>query len=426
MKKGRKLLILFLILILSMSLFSCDLLSSSTNTDIDTDVIKVAKPEFNLAMQNYDELSAKNSVFEGKVVMSMYGKVDEDTNEATTYTAGQELTLNRIENDNKIYIDGDLNSCDVCDYISTLVGFVRSNLLDDNEIFDVSTTEYINDALGYLLGTNSLEFEIGYDGVGTYNAISNVITDGETKTSSVAINDEYINYELTNNLIDAEINLSDYLMYSTFVNFGSASDWIDCDSASKYYTDTIADYEMSASSEKIYDFIFGLVEDYIVSLDIDAYEAEIQKYDECIGYIKNWVSVGESSVYATVNEDNLPVNMDTSIQINININKDELKTVIYTLIGDSDKADKIWTTSLEFLLSSMFRGTNGETGLIGISFDISMKEAYNYDDESVSLENVNQALFIDAEEFVEGRVSYTIENMANLIVDEEIEQEELE
>lgn len=393
----RKILLAIMIIALCAVMTSCDLFSKTPRSD----EFKVAKPDFNLAMENYENAPVKKSSLEGKIVLTFHGK----NTDVTKRTAGQALILNRIENNGKIYMDGSLNSCDLNDTINALIKAAKISI---DTLGDKRTANILKDALNYLDGTTRLQFSSGYDGSSSYNFKGSVRTGSKNNEIYYATDDEFISYELLKNKINAEIKISDYMMFSTFVDFSSSANWINEDTASKFFNaaNNICNYEMSARSEKLYNYILGLSQKYIAGLDPEKYASEIRKYNECLVYMKNWLKIGDSTVSATVNSDNLPVTMNTSIRISLDIPLNELQTVINIICNEED-AKKI-TTVVDKIKTAGFRGLNGEEERIGISFDVSLSEKFYYDEESVSLSNIDADLFINAKETKPGRISYII------------------
>lgn len=404
MKGWRKVTVIIAALVLVAGLVSCDLFSSD-GSGKDNGGTKVNKPEFSVALSNYNDLTARRSVADGKIVLSLYGVKNYNTGSVKTFTAGQKLNITRIENDSKIYMEGELRSTDLNEDMRDILGAIKLTIGNALSGAEGAAVENI---LGYLNGTNSMRFNLGYDGIGSYNAKGNIINGAGSNEIYVATNDDFINYELTKKLIGVDFQISDYLMFSTFVNFNGAAGWISGDGASAYLDNAKNQYNyiLSANNEKIYNYIFGLISQYAEGLDLERYAADAQKYNECIGFIKKWVSIGDSTVSAAVNKDNLPLSMSTSIRVNVNIKVSELRTVIHILIDDEAKANKIWNPALEVLLDAVFRGINDERGYIGASLDISLNEEFSYDAESVSLEGMDPDLFISASDEKAGRVSY--------------------
>lgn len=389
-RQWHKVIILAMTFILVMSLCSCDLLSWGGKNN-STNEKKVAKPEFSIAMANYETLDAKKSEFEGKVVITFYGK--------STFTAGQAVSLTRIQNGNKTYIDGSIKSCDldnIDSIINPLIAILPLNIKDKAE-----------NVKGYLNGTNSAEFLFGHDSVtSSYNFKGNLKKADKTDAVYYATNDEFINNKLQEISINSNLKLSDYLMFSTFVNFSKDGGWIGGDEASAFYDNVsaLSNYQMSASNEKIYNYVLDTIENFIGSLDITKYESDIKRYNEYIGMIKSWITLDNSTVNASVDKNNLPVKMNTTTRVNININTAQFIDII-TEICDLDTAKELFF--LNYILS-MFKGTNNEENTLGISLDITMDETFRYDEENINLDVVDQDLFLDAKVEKAKRVSYIV------------------
>lgn len=404
MKSIRKITVLILALVLVASLCSCDLFSSGKSDDSNTGGQKVAKPEFTLALSNYQSLTAKRSDFDGKVVFTLYGKPNAKGS-GSPYTAGQKVTMKRIQNGSKVYIDGEVGSCD-------LNGDMRSFLLSLKAVvgsfLSKKEADTVKNVIGYLDGTNTVSFLLGYDEKTTsYNfkgSIFQVLNKDVIKKDEVylAVNDEYIQSFFDNKNIDINLELEKYLMFSTFVNFNKEAGWISKDTASGFFdtVNAVCNYQLNAASDKIYNYIVNTVENFFGSLDVAKYASDIRKYNECINIVKSWISMGESTVNATVNKDNLPVKMQTAIRINININIEQLIQVLNIIFEES-------TETIRGLINNIITSKFGDNTL-SMSVDISFDETFKYNEKSVSLDDADLDLFIDAKEEKEGRISYII------------------
>jgi hypothetical protein len=391
----RKIVILILALILLASLSSCDLFTFGSGDNIDDE--KVAKPEFKLAMDNYNTLNPKSSEFEGKILISLYGKDNK------TYSAGERLNLQRIQNGNKIYVDGSISNENNTDNMQALLMTIK-------ELFPQNASSILKSAIGYLDGTQSAGFSLGYDNTNSsYNLKAKLKNDIKTESIYYATNNEFVMNELLTKNINSSINVNDYLMFSTFVDFNNGSGWISSDEASAFFDNAkeLGNYQMSVNGQKVYGYIIERMEGFIKSLTGEKFANDLEKYNECIDIIKDWVSIGESSTTASVNKNNLPVRMQTKTRINISFDIVELEEVLYKIYKDDESIASIMEKikiPIGFILQSH---------TINMSIDLSFDESFKYDEESVSLDTVDQGLFIDAKEKMKGRVSYIIDENSN-------------
>ncbi|MFA6867142.1 MAG: hypothetical protein WCR54_06455 [Clostridia bacterium] len=399
MKATKHLLIIIMIFGLAISLFAC---KESTPT-----VQKEAKPAFNAALTNYETLENKGSDFEAKFIVTLYGKVTEaedGTQNQTKFTVGQHIQLNRIKNGKKIYIAGELGSCDVSSDVSMLIssvsGFSKSNSdkPDDNDKKDDDITLLKK----YLDGEILVNFKIGYDGNGNYNAKVAIKNDTIDEHRWIGTNQDNINKFLDYIKFENTINLSQYLMFSTYINPDEKS-WIDKDSASMFWCDSLDayNYEMQINDDQLIDSIFSVIDKYVGYFDNTEYATEIEKYNKYIGYLHNWISIGDNGIAATVNENGLPIDMTTSATLYANIDIKELKTII----GDTMSEDDADTANsfINFASLLLLRGINGEKDKFGISFQIILDEKYLYNDADISLKDIDEDMFADCSEDIADR-----------------------
>ena len=411
-RRWRKIAIALLAFILLASLCSCDLLNGG-NTN-NNDEIRAPKPEFKVALDNYGLLKAKRSEFEGSITISIYGKVNDRTGKPNTYSTTQRFDLTRIQNDGKIYVDGNVYNQDSSYNMESLLGSIKSALSEINKL-PRQTLDTITSIIGYLDGTRSANVLLGYDSShSSYNLKGTLKGGKQSDTLYYATNNEYIVNELLHNNIFSNIKFNDYLMFSTFVDFSGNSGWINSDEASSLFDNAkgLCNYQMSANTEKIYNYVIGLVEEYISGLDIEKYGNDIKTYTDCVNIIKGWISIGESNISASVNKDNLPVSMLTTTTININIDINELEEVLNKIFTDEKLVNDI-IKKLE-VTTAFLLGTSS----INMSIGLSLSESFSYDNQSTSLDTVDADLFIDAKEEKAGRVSY--------IVRDDIEEQEQE
>lgn len=398
MKSIRKLLILITVVGFAILLFSC-----KDNTDIPDDA--VSKPAFNAAISKYETLENRGSDLDIKFTVTLYGAVttvtDKKGNESTNqnlFVIGQNIKLRRMQNNGKIYVEGNLSSCDVSDDIMTLINAIVQDDADQN-------SDQMNILKNYLNGNIKINFRLGYDGKGNYNLKLGVKWEDIDSSGWFGVNQSSIDALLAYLKYNQAFDLSEFLMLSTYID-PNDSKWIDEDTASKFWSESLNayNYEMKINDEQLINTIFNTIDGIAMSFDKTEYEDPIKKYNKYSGYLKNWITVGDNGIAATVNENNLPNEMTTCATIFANIDTTELKTIIYDIMPE-DNADESWTL-IKTLSLFLLKGINGENDKIGISLQLLMEENYFYDDENLSLADIEDDMFSDCTVEKENRKTF--------------------
>ncbi len=350
------------------------------------------KPDIKMAMDNYAKLTTKKSEFSGKIILKLFGQKNPTEKEPVSHTIGQEAKLDRIQNNGSTYIEGTLRSCHVTSAVDGLLQLIPDKLFSSLGGSSVNNKSSVK---SYLTGKTYYSLDMGHRN-GNYN-IKTTYHNGEANPQPywAATNDESINAFLTNNSINHKVKISEYLMFSTFIDLSSTSAMAAFDNASKFLsTDTNSFvYNIGANSEKIYQMVFDTIAKYMDFLSDDEYEVFLDMYQTMLPKMKNWVKVGNASVDASVSKNNLPVRMNTKVTVYLDIPLQDLLDMVDILV-ENEKENK----EIKLLLNGanvFLRGREGETGKFSADFDIILDENFVYDDNSCSLDDVETDMFLD-------------------------------
>lgn len=387
----------------------------STRVDESRNTVK---PDIKTAIDNYAKLSMKKSEFSGKVILKMYGQKNPNAAAPLVNTIGQEARLERIQNNGYTYIEGTLKSCNVS---STVDGLL--NLLPDNFYKMIGSGNLKDkDALkSYLKGNTYFSLDMGHKN-GNYN-IKTTYHNGQANPQPywAATDDDSINAFLSNNSINHSIKLSEYLMFSTFLDFSDIISLASYDNASKFLNSDTSTflYNIAANNEKIYQLIFDTIAKYVNFLSSEEYDVFLDMYQTMLPKIKNWVKIGDTSVDASVNKNSLPVRMNTKITVCLDMPLDDLSDMIDILVAEENERKAI-KTSLN-AANIFLRGREGETGKFSVDFDIILDEKFSYDENSCSLEGVENDMFLDIGVENAARDVFKIANKSDIPADSNLD-----
>lgn len=411
-KLNKVVLILILVVSVLLSAATC-----STRVDEDRNTVK---PDIKTALDNYDALVTKKSEFNGKVTMKLFGQLNTRTGEVPLYTVGQEAKLDRILNDGTTYMEGRLGSCNVSDNVTSLIGGLKGVAkaalgLSDKDL------EGINSTVAYLNGYTYYTMNMGHKG-GNYN-IKTTFHDGQASPEPywAATNDDSINAFISNQNINYEIKVSEYLMFSTFMDLSKASKWIVTDNASKFLsTDSHSFfYNIEANNEKIYDMVFDTIAKYVGMLSVNDYVEFLELYTKVLPYLKKWITIGKANVDASVNIDALPTQMTTKTTVYLDMDLKDIFEVVDILIEKKEDNDRM--KAVLNLGNVWLRGRDGLTGKLSMDFDIVLEEKFSYDDASCSLDKADPDMFLEVTAENSSREVYIVAKESAVPNSEELE-----
>lgn len=348
----------------------------------------VVKPDIKAALDNYEKLDTKRSQFDAKLSMKLYGSKPNDSATPITYVIGQQVVLDRILNGGSTYIEGKLNSHNVSENVTGLVSLVKSvpGLSID--------TASINYLLAYLKGTTYFTANMGHK-EGTYN-IKSAYNDGSgiPDVYWAATNDDSINAFISNNNVDLEIKLADYLMFSTYLDLSKTGNFIKSDSASKFFsTETdLFYYNIIANTEELYKLIFDEIAKIAGLFDSEQYLSQIELYEKVLPYLKKWITVKKATVDASVNKDNYPTQMKTSMEIALDFSVNDLYDIVNILITNEEDRNSI--KAMIPVVNAFLKDRNGAIGAFSIDFQLLLEENFLYGEDNCSLEEADSDLFL--------------------------------
>lgn len=398
-----KIVSLILCLVMAAALFACGAEEDNRSN--------IVKPDISKALNDYEQLNIKRSNFAASFSFSLFRNLlDKQTNKRELVPASitERLSLDRIVNGDKIYMDGDLRTSQIDEQIYNLYTALRNFVASMGNGPKYDPAE--DDIATYLNGTTHFDMRLGYAD-GCYNLKASY-EDGSTDPQSFwgATDDENVDKLISLLNLDLDVTLSDYLMTSGLMDLTNASEWISGDAASKYFS-TVSNkfiYNLTADSDKLYALIFSYVDKLAEAFGAEEYAEDLQKFHRVLPYLKKWVSVGPSSVDATVTSSGLPDKMTTAMRVNVNINLTELDEVLYILFP-KDKKDLMVMVNFAVVFLSL-RGVNGEENTLGIAFDLLLEENFLYGAENCALDSVDADLFLPVSEENENRYVFLVKD----------------
>lgn len=398
----KKKLIFVVILVLICSVF-CGILSSCGKKPEESNVA-TAKPDIQTALGNYEKVSVKKSDFSMELTATLHRNVKDPNGKLvpSNFFVKEKLSLVRILNNDKIYVEGSLKTDSITEDLPTTYKSAQRLIRKDYD----SEKDSI---LRYLEGKTYFDAKLGYAD-GSYNLKLATMDDGKAKrnfwgaTDNASVNDLIKSFK-----VDATVDMSKYVMSTGIIDLTEVSDWLSGDAASKYLSPQTKKfiYNITADPEKLNETLFKYIEKFAALFGKEDYAEDLELYAKLLPYIKQWVSFGPSSIDASVSDKGLPEEMTTSMQLNLNINKVQLEEVIGILFENpKDKEKIIGTMNLLFMLLSPTDTDNNASGTLGLTFDFKVKEKFSYDKAACSLEKVDGDLFIPATEDAENRREY--------------------
>ncbi len=348
----------------------------------------LVKPDINTALENYNKLDVRRSQFDVKLIMKLYGVKTSDS-ASVTYDIGQQLFLDRILNKGSTFIDGKLNSYNVSENVTSLFNLVSKLSIDDLPAY------LVNEITAYLTGRTHFTMNMGHR-EGSYN-IKATHHDGRGISDPywVATDDDSINAFISNNNLNLELKIADYLMFSTFLDLSKSSKIINMDNASKFFsTDTnLFNYEILAKTDVIYKMVFDEISRLAGFFNTEEYGEELQIYDSLLPYLKKWITIKNATVDASVNKDNYPTHMKTSFDVAFDFSIADLNNVVNILI--SKEEDRVKAKNMIAIVNTLLKDRRGsKSGEFSIDFQIIMEEKFLYGEENCSLSKVDSDLFL--------------------------------
>lgn len=404
MKRIRKITALILLTVLSVfGLFACK-----------KEPDPVQKPAIAQVLTDYYNAPKKRSVYDASFTMQLYTALVDGN-----ITFGQKLSLDRILNDGKIYSKAELKSHNVS---SRFLGFV--NLI----LKTAGGNDLSSDVFDYVKGDK--KFAGDFSSVnGSYNLrgvfldknetadFNKYKTDG-TEYAWLATSNDYIDVFLADLGYGVNVKLSDWLMFSTPLEFDGI-DWINGDSADTVLgSDGLFQYRMTLDPEKVKAAILSQANEIAADMDQERHRIYLELYEDIMPTVMNWVKVESGTVNATASAEGKLLSIDSAIRAHINVVFDELRVVLRKLIIADNKVrlgsafnpqnpitakqqDDI--NSIISLAQWALRDKNLQQGKATFTFDIATSDRISYDESAVSFASVPQDMLIPAGTSAPGR-----------------------
>lgn len=389
MKVFRKGVVVFLMVVFLLSLMSGCKKAGSKESE---------KPDIHSAFVNYQNCQQKKSEFEGSFKVTMFYE------SGNTLTFGQKLKANRIQNNDRYYVDATLTSDSVSDNLISLINSIAKT---------AGTSIAINqDVKDYLGEKTMFAGRLGYSG-GTYNFKGDYLAQANTPDFLVenkpywyAIDEGSIKNLQTNLGFKGELNPKDYLMFSTMLDFSQESGWISNDSADSFYDEEKQAYVYAITTlgAKIKAFLLNALNDTSKDFDEEQYAKDLQLYAEIIPTVSNWIKTPDAQSQAQVDKEKRLKSFSHSIRIDIDINVDELFDIFELLLPE----EKAKIKAVKFFLDETFASSSGQLGIWTVRIDLAAKENFYYDSQSINLDLVDADMFLDIKENNENRETITI------------------
>ncbi len=387
-------------------------LFTSCKVDIDTSHL-TPKPDVHAALAAYKDYKQKKSVFNAGLKITLF-KPDSG-NTVIPISIGQLLQVDRILNNDKIYMDATLGAAFVSPGFFSMV----DSLTRLAETFDMDVG-LDPEVLSYIRGETQFVGKLGYDGVGNYNGKGDYITKGETPDYKddlgapywAAINDSAILNIQKNMKSGTAYTLKDFLMFSTMIDLSVNDGWVIGDAADKYYNNDSQSYlyAFTTSGAKLKALILDMIGDTSEGFDEEQYAEELRLYADIIPTVSNWISTPNSTINVSLDQASKLKTLSSSIRIDINVKVQEMWDIVALLLPEDQQSI---ITAAKIMLSNFFVAASGEYGTWTIRIDFTTEESFYYDAASISLENVDSDLFIPVSQDVEGRHEIAImENQA--------------
>lgn len=383
MKLFKKIVVLVIMLALSMSIFAGCKKDNDKNKE---------KPDIHAAFMNYEACDKKKSIFEAGIKFTMF------SSDGQPISFGQKLTADRILNNDKIYIEASIGSFGVSDNFIDIVNSINTIM---GLIPNMQSAQIDPEVIAYINAERQFVGKLGYDGAGTYNAKGDYIKKGETpdyldddnKPYWVATDEASI-INIQNNLgYNGGISPKDFLMYSTMIDLDKTAGWIKNDSASLYYDELQQAYlySITTAGAKLKGLILDSINESAENFDEEQYAEDLRLYAEIIPTVSKWIKTPDSTVNAQVDKEGRLKSFSSSMRIDIDINVEEMWQILALIMPKENKA---MIDAASFFLSNMFRSSAGGKGIWTIRIDLTTDETFYYDEQSVSLSNVDPDMFL--------------------------------
>lgn len=394
MKTKKVLAIAIIVLMFASLLASC-------KANIDTSHL-TPKPDVHKALAAYKNYTQKKSVFNAGLKITVFQAVE---GEVVPVSIGQLLQVERILNNDKIYMDATLGSAFVSESFFSLVNSIIN--LGKALKMDIGIDPEV---MKYIRGETQFVGKLGYDGLGNYNGKGDYITKGETPDYLddlgapfwAATNDNSILNVQKNMKSGTAFTLKDFLMFSTMIDLSVNDGWVIGDAAEDFYNNDSQAYlyALTTSGAKLKSMILEMIGDTAEGFDEAQYAEDLRLYAEIFPIFSSWISTPNSTVNVSLDQMGKLKNLSSSIRIDINMKLEEMWRIVEMFIPEEQKS---LLPLVKLGLNNIFVAASGESGIWTIRIDFTTEESFYYDTESINLDSADSDLFIPASQNIEGR-----------------------
>lgn len=392
--KTKKILACALVILLLVGLLA------GCKVNIDTSHL-TPKPDIHAAIAAYNKAKQKKSVFSAGIKITMFQYSSKET---IPISVGQLIEIERILNNDKIYMDAKLGSAFVSEnFISTVNSIIT---LADTFDMDLGVDPEV---MRYVRGETQFVGKLGYDGLGNYNGKGDYVEKGQIPDYLddsgmplwVAVNDDSVLNLQKNLKTGTAFTLKDFLMFSNIIDLSVNDGWVVNDAADLYYNEESQAYlyALTTSGAKLKSLILDMIGDTKDGFDEEEYAEELRLYASVIPTVSNWISTPNSTINASVDQAGRLKSLSSSMRIDINIDLAQLRQIAQLLPEDQ----KQMIMSAAALMNLFFVSAAGSKGTVTIRIDLTTDESFYYDADAISLENADSDLFMPVSQNVENR-----------------------
>ncbi len=382
---------------------------------------KTAKIEFAEAAGNYDSKNVKKSDITIKLRGTLFVQQSKQASGLKPeYDVGSTITIQRIQNQNKVYASASIQPSDTDSAISGLLDIAaRASSSDDNKAsfekkgesgiaFQNSLDNTLVVLNHYFINGLKLNAELGYDN-GTYNLKAHY-DDRESKEDDKEdvwfVADKETLKDWLNEKAKMDVNdnmMNNFLMKTVFSGLKKTSNVFAKDNANNYVKNGKAQYDILLNSDFISQTISNTLLDLVGVEDKTAVKGVYESY---FSNIQDWISLEMENVCANTNGDLLQ-DVKTGVVTKINVNSSKVIELLQTLKNDGFITEDAYFNVgyVIRMLQTFFCGTDEQTDRIGLKLSIELNEEFSYNPSECDLSSDKYSdYFIGIDEEVEGRL----------------------
>ena len=376
---------------------------------------KTAKVEFSEAAENFEKQNVKRTDIELKLKSELFISTEKQQNLGLkdSYDIGSTLFLTRVQNEEKHYMSAELKLSDTDTEVSGLIDVIINSadtfapyLGKNGKEAAAVLVRYLTSIHHYLTGQVDLSAELGMQN-GVYNLKARY-NDKEAKDKNDVwfVADDTALIAWLNNATKLEVTsnqLNSYMMKTVFS--GLTKKYYDKDSANKYVDKKgLSEYNIKVKTDEI--ITSSLYSGLLDLVGVNDKSTIIGKYSDYFSSIQNWFSLDISDVKATV-KNSFPMNVQTCVTLDLNINVKEVRSIIDKLNEDGviDKASAKTAKSIFTIINGYLCGTNGDADKIGVRLQADLNEDFVTDPAKCKLSGAEYGdYFLGLNAEAEGRM----------------------